>query len=351
MEGRARIMHAPFNDLDRLLLTTDVAVQSFAIVEVKRGYRVVGSTVDAIMIHYVLAGTMHMEVPGFDPIVCGPGCVALLPPGLTPTMAAAPGPAQEVVGLENTRMREGLLVMDAAGGEPGDLRIAAGVVLASVSGSFGLLDRLDRPIAESSENLCAIGPLYDMMLEELASPRLGSRALTSSLMKTCLLLLLRRFLEQPGADSSIIGALGDPRLNAAVSAVLERPEAPHTVASLAACAAMSRSSFARAFRDGFDVSPMEFVAKTRLRHAADLLQSTLLPIKVIAGSTGFSSRSHFSKAFRDAYGRDPSSFREEANGGTLGVPAPLRGSPGRFGLPQEPDGQGAEIQQIDFADD
>ena len=330
-------MHAPINDLDRLLVTMDVAVQSFAVVEVKKGYRLIGSTVDAIMIHYVLAGTMHMEVAGFDPIVCGPGCVALLPPGLTPTMSAAPGPAKDIVGLDNTRMREGLLVMDAAEGGAGDLRIAAGVVLASVSGSFGLLDRLRHPIFEDCVGLDVIQPLYALMLEELASPRLGSRALTSSLMKTCLLLVLRRFLARPDGDASILGALGDPRLGAAVSAVVERPEAPHTVASLAACAAMSRSSFARVFRDGFGISPMEFVAKTRLRHAADMLRSTLLPIKVIAASAGFSSRSHFSKAFRDAYGLDPSRFREEAPGGALDAPGPLPGPASRYGLPEEPD--------------
>jgi transcriptional regulator GlxA family with amidase domain len=57
------------------------------------------------------------------------------------------------------------------------------------------------------------------------------------------------------------------------------------------------------------MSPMEFVAKTRLHHAAEMLRSTNMPVKVIAASIGFSSRSHFSRAFRDGYGADPSSYR------------------------------------------
>ena len=74
---------------------------------------------------------------------------------------------------------------------------------------------------------------------------------------------------------------------------------------------MSRSAFAREFSNTLSMSPMAFVAKTRLHHAAELLKSTKLPVKVIAASIGFASRSHFSRAFASAYGADPSRFRSE----------------------------------------
>ena len=54
---------------------------------------------------------------------------------------------------------------------------------------------------------------------------------------------------------------------------------------------------------------MEFVAKTRLLRAAELLGSTAVSIKVIAACIGYSSRSHFSRAFRNEYGTDPRQFR------------------------------------------
>ena len=133
-----------------------------------------------------------------------------------------------------------------------------------------------------------------------------------------------------------MGALADTRLSGAVMAVLHRPAAPHTVATLADVAGMSRSTFARHFVDAFEISPMEFVAKTRLYHAAIMLKNSKLPIKVIAGSIGYSSRSHFSRAFRDAYGVDPSAFRDDyADGAALDAPAPLYGSRDRFALAQE----------------
>lgn len=70
------------------------------------------------------------------------------------------------------------------------------------------------------------------------------------------------------------------------------------------------------------MSPMAFVARTRLHQSADMLRTTNLPVKVIAASIGFASRSHFSRAFRDAYGVDPSAYRRGA-----GAPAtaPLPG--------------------------
>jgi AraC-like DNA-binding protein len=326
------------HELDRLLVTMDVAVQNFAVCEVAEGRRLVSSPVDAIMVHYVLAGTMHMAIPGFDPIICRPGCIALLPPGMEPSMTAGPGPAREVLATEHCSItRDGMMVFDAADGRPGELRYVAGIVLASFSGSFGLLDKLSSPISADLDDSEIVRHAYATMLEEIARPNLGTRALTSALMKTCLVMAIRRFVEQPGTQETLMGSLSDPRLSGAVMAVLNRPAAAHTVATLAGVAGMSRSTFARQFVDAFEMSPMEFVAKTRLYHAANMLRTSKLPIKVVAASIGFSSRSHFSRAFRDAYGKDPTAFRQDhSDGAALDAPAPLRGSRERFALSLEP---------------
>ena len=164
------------HDLDRLLVTMDVAVQHFAVCEVRRGRRLVGAPVDGIMVHYVLAGHMHMTIPGQDTIVCGPGCVALIPPGMQPSMTADGGPATEVIGIEHATIGpNGLVVFDAADGGEGDLRFAAGIVLASMSGSFGLLDKLKVPIAENMGDCEIVRQAYALMLQEINDPALGTR--------------------------------------------------------------------------------------------------------------------------------------------------------------------------------
>jgi AraC family transcriptional activator of mtrCDE len=81
------------------------------------------------------------------------------------------------------------------------------------------------------------------MLEELSRPALGSRVMAESLMKRCLILLLRDHMERLGARSPLFGPLVDPRLARAVAAVIAQPAYPHSVKSLAATAGMSRSTF------------------------------------------------------------------------------------------------------------
>lgn len=299
--------------LDHLLATMDVVVEAFAICEVSKGFQLVGGPSPAIEVHYVLSGTMHLMVPGQPAIMCGPGSVVLIPPGLAQTMAADDQPARDVTAAEHCTMtREGMMMFDAtAGAGTGDLRVVCGLIMASISGSFGLLDAVTRPIVEELSDVPIVRQGFALMLDEISAPTLGSRALIGALMKACVVMLLRRHFAGSGHDFGVLSSLRDPRLGKAVAAVLDKPAAPHSVASLASVAGMSRSAFAREFSHNLAMSPMAFVARTRLHHGAELLRSTKLPVKLIAASIGFASRSHFSRAFASAYGADPSRFRSE----------------------------------------
>ena len=160
------------------------------------------------------------------------------------------------------------------------------------------------------------------MVDEVGKPGLGARALTSALMKACLVLLIRQSMVRADHAMSIFGALSDKRLCQSIGAVLDRPGDTHTVDTLAAIAGMSRSSFCRNFSLAFNMSPAAFVVKARLHHAAQMLRSTPLSIKAISGNVGFASRSHFSKAFRAAYGSDPTDYRLKNQGRPADAPRP-----------------------------
>ena len=299
--------------LDRLLTTLDVAVEAFAVCEVAEGTRLAGGNVPTIEAHYVLAGTLHFEMPGGPPIVCGPGSVLLVPPHTPQSFCAGPEPTETVTAKDHCSVgADGLLRIDGARGGAGNLRIICGHIRANVAGSFGLLDTIRTPLVADLGGNPFVGEAYRTMLREIAEPGLGSRAVAGALMKACLLLLLRDHFARAGHGIALLGALRDPRLGRAVTSVLDSPAARHSVAGLASTAGMSRSAFAREFSDTFAISPMAFVAQTRLHHAAGLLKSTRLPVKVIAATIGFSSRSHFSRAFRDGYGVDPTAYRSAA---------------------------------------
>ena len=300
----------PHRNLDRLLVTLDVAVEAVAICEVRRGYRLVGKLSNSIEVHYVLSGTMFLMVPGVPAVICGPGSIVIVPPNSPQTICADETSTIDMSSDEVCKMtRDGLLLFDAAQDGVGDLRIVCGLIMASFSGSFGLLDQIKAPLVADMSDLEIVRRAFAIMLHEISIPRLGTRALTGALMKTCLVMLLRRYLEGNQPSSVFLADARDPRLGKAVVAVLDKPAAVHTVASLASIAGMSRSVFARNFQDSFAMSPIEFVAKTRLHHAAEMLRSSDVSIKVIAASIGFGSRSHFSRAFRAAYGTDPRNFR------------------------------------------
>jgi AraC-like DNA-binding protein len=310
--------------LDRLLVTLDVDVQSFALCQVQRGQRLIGDPVDAIMVHYVLVGTHVLTVPGHDPLICSEGSIVLIPPGYRPRVAANQEAAIDVPASERTTLtREGLLLMDVTDGGQGDLRFVSGIVQASLCGSFGLFDNLTHPIAQHVGDYEIVQRAFALMVEEVGEPSLGARALTSALMKACLVLMIRQTIASAGHGMSIFGALSDKRLCQSIGAVLDRPGDAHTVDSLAEIAGMSRSSFCRNFSEAFEMSPAAFVIKARLHHAAQMLRSTPLSVKAIAGNVGFASRSHFSRAFSEAYGSGPADYRLRHQGRPADAPSAL----------------------------
>jgi AraC family transcriptional regulator, activator of mtrCDE len=78
-------------------------------------------------------------------------------------------------------------------------------------------------------------------------------------------------------------------------------------------------------------SPLGFVQRVRLWHAATLLSTTDLSVKVVAASVGYASRSHFSRSFRAAYGVDPRTYRQirtEGGGATDFHPVVVAGDEG-----------------------
>jgi AraC family transcriptional activator of mtrCDE len=150
---------------------------------------------------------------------------------------------------------------------------------------------------------------FAMLLAESARPGIGSRVLTEALLKQCLVLALRRWVESDPSPLPWLAAMADTRLSRTLHAIFEQPAVAYTVDSLAMIAGMSRSAFAAAFQRAFGQSPMSLVKLVRLRRASELLITTALPVAEVAKRVGFSSRSNFSVAFSQLHGMDPSRFR------------------------------------------
>jgi AraC-like DNA-binding protein len=181
-------------------------------------------------------------------------------------------------------------------------------VRVSYGGAVGLFDDLAEPLVEDLSTEDPIRQAFDELLDEIADARPGYRAMSATLLRRCLVLLLRRHFPR-GIGPAWLAALDDGRLGRAISAMRDRPEHCFTLAELAEVAGMSRSVFAVRFASALAKSPIEFLKALRLERAADLLSRTDLPVKAVAAKVGYSSRSAFTRAFVARHGTGPTIFR------------------------------------------
>ena len=296
--------------LDALLSALSVDVEAFALCEIAENVRLVFPPMDVIEIHHVLEGTLYLTIGDNDPIEAPAGAMVIVPPGRLQHLAASKIVATSKISLDVCLpVRDGMVILDATDGGQSVLRIACGTVQPDRNGSYGPLDGLSHQVAEDLSDVPVVSVAFKAMLDEVAAPGEGAMALTSALMKACLVILLRRHLQSSRKAGASPALFSDARIGRAIAAVLDRPSTAHSVTILAKQAGMSRSAFARDFKGTLGVTPMEFVTRIRLSLARRLLASTVRPVEAIAADVGFSSRSHFSRVFRDQYGTDPSTFR------------------------------------------
>jgi AraC-like DNA-binding protein len=190
------------------------------------------------------------------------------------------------------------------------LTLACGYVHARYMQVAELFDYLREPLIQSVAEDRTFREPFHHLLEELAEPKPGTKVLAEMLMKQCLMALLRGQSETTGeCFVPWLAALGDRSLGRALAAMLDAPEANHTLESLGDIAGMSRGAFAERFKTAFGRTAIDCLKEVRLRRAADLLTSTDLPVKTIASQVGFESRSYFSRAFKAFTGVDPAGFR------------------------------------------
>jgi len=81
-----------------------------------------------------------------------------------------------------------------------------------------------------------------------------------------------------------------------------------TIEILANRAHMSKSTFSRKFNETYDMSPLVYIKKYRLRKACELLKQGI-DISSVTNKCGFCDQSHFTKAFRSCIGVTPKEYQ------------------------------------------
>ena len=129
-------------------------------------------------------------------------------------------------------------------------------------------------------------------------------SLTARLVQKHLRAPSNRFLARPTREG-----LDQRRLFRVLDYVEANLEGDLTLDRMASIACLSRSHFARAFKQAVGQSPHRYVSAKRLDRAKTLLIQRDRPLVEIALALGFSCQANFTRAFKQATGQAPGQFR------------------------------------------
>jgi AraC family transcriptional activator of mtrCDE len=196
-----------------------------------------------------------------------------------------------------------------AGDSAPQVMLICGYFHASFGASIDLFASLVDPLVEQFDSGDRLDEPLKLAMTELVAQEVGTGAMTAALLKQVLVKLLRRSLSSMNLWVERFSILADPPIARAFAEMVARPDAPHSVLTLARTSALSRSAFVARFTAVFGQSPMNVLRKLRMRKAAVLLAAGELPIEHVAREVGYASRSSFVRAFDRTYGSHPSKYR------------------------------------------
>lgn len=261
----------------------------------------------------VRAGPLGVTVPhGLDAL---DDADTIVLPGLDPPEAPVP-----------VEVREALLRAHARGG-----RLVSICVGAFVLAGTGLLDgRRATTHWRAAHRLAALHPrvTVDPNVLFVDDGSLLTSAGAAAALDLCLHLVGRDHgpavaadaaraavspLARDGGQAQYIDRSGRPEPDQTLAPLLawveQHAHEDLTVQDLADQAHLSPRTLNRRFRDEVGSTPMQWLVRTRIRHAQTLLGTTSRPVDHVARQVGFGSANHFRTTFRSVVGTTPAAYR------------------------------------------
>jgi AraC-like DNA-binding protein len=195
---------------------------------------------------------------------------------------------------------------------------------AVIAGRFGFDEAHARPLADlfpslillrgAQEQMLPLQKTVELLVSEVDASTQGSGVAVQHLSNLLLIQALRSHIQTaPNESTGWLHALSDSHIGAALNSMHQRMEHPWTVASLASEAGMSRSAFARRFKELLSESPLEYLTRWRMYRGSDLLRDSDRKLADVAQAVGYDSDGAFHKAFKRVLGVAPGEYRRAAN--------------------------------------
>jgi AraC family transcriptional activator of mtrCDE len=261
--------------------------------------------------HIVLRGSCELWLPQTRHTVpLRQGSLLILPRGAAHTLrAAGTAPAQPL------RQRAGELLpikTNVARPAQAEVDILCGEFEFAGRRHSALLEALPEPLLVEfgqRPEFAWLESLVRLMEHEIAQQRPGAAAIVAELSGMLFTLAVRAHLEAQPQLGGVLGVMAAPRLAPALQAMLEQPQRPWTVATLARRCNLSRASFAREFQRRAGTAPLQLLTQLRMELAARLLAQSRQDSASVGEAAGYRSEAAFSRAFSRYAGVTPGRYR------------------------------------------
>ena len=263
--------------------------------------------------HVVTHGAAWLAVDGAEEVALDPGDVALVPHGEGHAVRSRPGAAAPpILDLPLQRVTDRYEVLRVGGGGAPTSMICAAVRLGDPA-AHDLVAAMPRTVIVPAPEALAADGIHGalrLIAAEARSRRPGGETVLTRLADVLVVEAIRAWIERdPEARTGWLGALRDPQIGRALSAIHSDPARSWTVESLAQEVAMSRSAFAARFGEIVGEPPMTYIARWRMKVALGWLTDGDMTAAEAARRLGYQSKSAFNRTFKRLMGVPPGSIR------------------------------------------
>lgn len=263
--------------------------------------------------HGITAGSCWVRVAGQPPRELHAGDVVLLPTGVDHVIASeATGPAR--AWDRDTKARErgpaGEIVLEGSGRST-HIVCAAYDYDRDVAHPFlSLLPPLLVVSGDAMADDAGVQATVRMLKQELAAANAGRGTVVDRLIDVLFVQVIRAWvMDHDEAAVCWLGALRDPTVARALTAMHSRPASPWTIESLAREVSLSRATLTRRFTALVGEAPLSYLTRWRMDLAARELRYTNDGVSAIARRVGYTSEFAFSRAFARVRGTPPARYR------------------------------------------
>ena len=267
---------------------------------------------DGVKCYAVVSGACWLSVEGVaDPIRLTAGECYLLPPG--PSFRLATDLSLKPVAFQAVRPE---MVTDIAtkAAETSGCFLVGGHFLLAGRPAHMLLGSLPPVVhIQKSSDRAAMHWALERMAQEVRDPQPGSGLIVQQLAFMLLIQALRLYVnDKSETNAGWLVALSDKQLSVAIACMHDNPGRNWTLDTLAKQAGMSRSAFAKHFKETVGAAPIEYLTQWKMLLACDRLQNSGDSILRISTSLGYESVSAFGKAFKRVIGCSPGKLSKDA---------------------------------------